>query len=118
AEDHKRKELVDARNHGDQMIYATEKSLKDLGDKVDAETKGKVEKEIESLKKLLTGDDTEAIKAGTESLTQASHKLAEIMYAQATASQPGAGGGAAGGEAGTKKKGDDDVMDADFEEVK
>lgn len=121
AEDHKRKELVDARNHADQMIYATEKSLKDLGDKVDGETKGKVEKEIESLKKLLTSDDTEAIKKGTEALTQASHKLAEIMYAQATAGQPGAGGGAAGGEAGGatgKKKGDDDVVDADFEEVK
>jgi molecular chaperone DnaK len=123
AEDHKRKELVDARNHADQMIYATEKSLKDLGDKVDAETKGKVEKEIESLKKLLTGEDTEAIKQGTESLTQASHKLAEIMYSQASAGQGGgpAGGGAAGGEAageGGAKKDDDDVVDADFEEVK
>ena len=121
AEDHKRKELVDARNHADQMIYATEKSLKDLGDKVDAETKGKVETEIESLKKLLTGEDTEAIKKGTEALTQASHKLAEIMYAQATAGQAGPGAGAAGGEAEGapgKKKGDDDVVDADFEEVK
>ncbi|NTV13209.1 MAG: molecular chaperone DnaK [Desulfobulbaceae bacterium] len=123
AEDHKRKELVDARNHADQMIYATEKSLKDLGDKVDAETKGKVETELESLKKLLAGEDTEAIKKGTETLTQASHKLAEIMYAQATAGKPGEGGagcgtgGPCGGEAG-KKKGDDDVVDADFEEVK
>jgi molecular chaperone DnaK len=119
AEDHKRKELVEARNHGDQMIYATEKSLKDLGDKVDAETKGNVEKEIASLKKLLEGEDTEAIKKGTESLTQASHKLAEIMYSQASAGQGGgaAGGGAATGEGGAKKD-DDDVVDADFEEVK
>ena len=116
AEDHKRKELVDARNHGDQMVYATEKSLKELGDKVDAETKSKVEKEIESLKKLIAGEDTEAIKQGTESLTQASHKLAEIMYAQASAGQAGSGGGA-GGESGAKKD-DDDVVDADFEEVK
>jgi molecular chaperone DnaK len=119
AEDHKRRELVDARNHADQMIYATEKSLKELGDKVDAETKGNVEKEIASLKKLMEGDDTEAIKKGTESLTQASHKLAEIMYSQASAGQGGgaAGGGAAGGEGGAKKD-DDDVVDADFEEVK
>jgi len=124
AEDHKRKELVDARNHADQMIYATEKSLKDLGEKVDAETKGKVETELESLKKLLTGEDTEAIKKGTETLTQASHKLAEIMYAQATANQPGAGdgagcsGGDCGGAGAAGKKKDDDVVDADFEEVK
>jgi molecular chaperone DnaK len=119
AEDHKRRELVDARNHADQMIYATEKSLKELGDKVDAETKGTVEKEIASLKKLMEGDDTEAIKKGTESLTQASHKLAEIMYSQASAGQGGgaAGGGAAAGEGGAKKD-DDDVVDADFEEVK
>jgi molecular chaperone DnaK len=118
AEDHKRKELVDARNHADQMIYATEKSLRDLGGKVDAETKGKVETEIESLKKLLTSEDTEAIKKGTESLTQASHKLAEMMYAQAT-KEKGAGGGpgSGGGEAGGKKD-DDNVVDADFEEVK
>jgi len=124
AEDHKRKELVDARNHADQMIYATEKSLKDLGDKVDAETKGKVETELESLKKLLTGEDTEAIKKGTETLTQASHKLAEIMYAQATANKPGEGdgagcsGGDCGGAGAAGKKKDDDVVDADFEEVK
>ncbi len=120
AEDHKRRELVDARNHGDQMIYATEKSLKELGDKVDAETKGNVESEIASLKKLLEGEDTEAIKQGTESLTQASHKLAEIMYSQASAGQGGGGapgGEAAGGEGGAKKD-DDDVVDADFEEVK
>ncbi len=119
AEDHKRKELVEARNQGDSMIYATEKSLKELGDKVDAETKGKVEKEIENLKKLLTGEDAEAIKKGTEALTQASHKLAEIMYAQASAGgQPG--GGPAGGEEaeGGPKKDDDNVVDADFEEVK
>jgi molecular chaperone DnaK len=90
-----------------------------LGDKVDAETKGNVEKEIASLKKLMEGDDTEAIKKGTESLTQASHKLAEIMYSQASAGQGGgaAGGGAAAGEGGAKKD-DDDVVDADFEEVK
>ncbi|MFU8819784.1 MAG: molecular chaperone DnaK [Desulfurivibrio sp.] len=121
-EDRKRKELVEARNQADSMIYATEKSLKDLGDKVDAETKGKVEGEIASLRKLMEGDDAEAIKKGTESLTQASHKLAEMMYAQAGQAGgpggPGEGGGPeAGGEAGGKKD-DDDVVDADYEEVK
>ncbi|MCF6290328.1 MAG: molecular chaperone DnaK [Desulfobacterales bacterium] len=119
-EDRKRKELVEAKNQADSLIYATEKSLKDLGGKVDAGTKGNVESEIASLKKVIEGDDIEAIKKGTESLTQASHKLAEMMYSQATAEPPGAdAGGAAGGEAGAgNDKKDDDVVDADFEEVK
>ncbi|MEN8136674.1 MAG: molecular chaperone DnaK [Thermodesulfobacteriota bacterium] len=118
-EDKKRKEQVETRNQADSMIYATEKSLTELGDKVDAETKTNVEKEIESLKKLMEGDDTEAIKAGIESLTQASHKLAEMMYSQASAEQPeGASGDAGADEASDKKKDDDDVVDADYEEVK
>ncbi len=124
-EDKKRKELVEARNQADSMIYAAEKSLKDLGDKVDAATKSKVEEEIASLKKVIGGEDIAAIKSGIESLTQASHKLAEMMYSQATAQQPGddagpgpgAGGGAGAGSAGNTGK-DDDVVDADFEEVK
>ncbi|MBU0484221.1 MAG: molecular chaperone DnaK [Proteobacteria bacterium] len=116
-EDKKRKEQVETRNHADSLIYATEKSLKELGDKVDAELKGKVEKEIESLKGLIKGDDTEAIKKGVETLTEASHKLAEIMYSQATSSQPGADEAGGAGEAGGKKD-DDDVVDADYEEVK
>ncbi|MFH7325316.1 molecular chaperone DnaK [Desulfurivibrio sp. C05AmB] len=124
-EDRKRKALVEARNQADSLIYATEKSLKDLGDKVDAETKGKVESEITSLRKLMEGDDSEAIKKGTESLTQASHKLAEMMYSQAGQQGgpggPGTTGGAGGGEqasSGGAKKDDDDVVDADYEEVK
>jgi len=125
-EDKKRKALVEAKNNADSMVYATEKSLKEVGDKVDAETKGKVESAIAKVKKSLEGNDTDAIKAATEELTQASHKLAEIMYSQASKAHPGgdeggaAGGGAAGAEAGAgaKKKDDDDVVDADFEEVK
>jgi molecular chaperone DnaK len=117
-EDRKRKELVEAKNHADSLIYGTEKSLRDLGDKVDAETKGNVEREIEKLKKTMEGDDLDAIKKGTEDLTQASHRLAEIMYSQATAEKTGAAGGEqAGGQAGGKKGGED-VVDADFEEVK
>ena len=129
-EDRKRKELVEAKNNGDSMIHMTQKSLTELGDKVDAETKANVEREIEGLKKALEGDDIEAIKSATEKLTQASHKLAELMYAQASqqggpeggaAGGPGAGAagaGAAGGAAGSSGGDDDDVVDADFEEVK
>jgi molecular chaperone DnaK len=121
-EDKKRKELVEAKNQADSLVYATEKSLKELADKVDDETKASVEKEIESLKKVIEkGDDIDELKKGIESLTQAAHKLAEIMYSQASQGQPGAGGPEAGGggtdEAGSDKP-DDDVVDADFEEVK
>jgi molecular chaperone DnaK len=116
-EDKKRRELVETRNSADALVHATEKSLKDLGDKVDAETKANVEKEIENVKKVKDGDDLEAIKSAVEALTQASHKLAELMYAQAAKENPEA---AKGTDSGTKKKkdDDDDVVDADFEEVK
>jgi molecular chaperone DnaK len=121
-EDKKRKELVETRNSADAMIHATEKSLKDLGDKVDAATKGTVEKEIANVKQVKDGDDVEAIKAAVEALTQASHKLAELMYQQAAKDNPdgtGGEGGAGGAGGGAKsKKNDDDVVDADFEEVK
>ena len=120
-EDKKRKELIEAKNQADSIIYATEKSLKEVGDKVDADTKKKVEDASAKLKKTMEGDDTEAIKNDTEALTQASHKLAEIMYSQATKDQPGAGpeaGAGPGPDAGAGKKDDDDVVDADFEEVK
>ncbi len=114
-EDRKRKELVETRNSADAMIHATEKSLKDLGDKVDAATKGNVEKEIANVKKVKDSDDVAAIKAAVEALTQASHKLAELMYQQAAKENPDGGAGGAGG---AKPKKDDDVVDADFEEVK
>ena len=113
-EDKKRKELVDARNNADGLVHASEKSLKDLGDKVDDETKSNVETEIKNVKKVVDGDDTDAINAAIEELTKASHKLAEIMYAQA--SQDGPEGAAAPGAEEAPQ--DDDVVDADFEEVK
>jgi molecular chaperone DnaK len=120
-EDKKNKEVVETKNQADSLVYATEKSLRDLGDKVDAETKSKVEQEIESLKKIIEkGDNVDEMKKGIDSLTQASHKLAEIMYAQATQDQTGpqpGGGPEAGGQAGESKT-DEDVVDADFEEVK
>jgi molecular chaperone DnaK len=120
-DDKRRKELVETRNSADAMVHATEKSLKDLGDKVDAPTKASVEKEIENVKKVKDSDDVAAIKTAVEALTQASHKLAELMYQQAAKENPDGGGdagpGAAGGAKG-KKKDDDDVVDADLEEVK
>ncbi len=112
-EDHKRRELVDSRNNADAMIHATQKSLKDLGDKVDADTKANVEKEIEKVKAAAAGDDIELLKSAVEALTTASHKLAELMYAQASQQ----GDSSQGGAAGAAPK-DDDVVDADFEEVK
>lgn len=120
-EDKKRRELVEVKNQADAMIHATEKSLKELGDKVDAETKANVEKEIENVKSVIESDDVDAIKTAVEALTAASHKLAELMYAQASQDNPdmnGPDGGDAGQEPPKNDKGDDDVVDADFEEVK
>jgi molecular chaperone DnaK len=121
-EDKKRKELVEVRNQADSIVHATEKSLKDLGDKVDDETRSNVEKEVENVKGVMTSDDVDTIKSAIDALTAASHKLAELMYAQASQENPDAAGaaggkGAPGADAG-KKKDDDDVVDADFEEVK
>jgi len=120
-EDKKKRELVEARNHADTLIYSTEKSLKDLGEKVDAETRGNIESASADLKKAMESDDVEEIKRLSEALTQASHKVAEAMYKQA--SEAGAAGGGAAGpgpEAGADSGAgaDDDVVDADFEEVK
>ncbi|MBS6142570.1 MAG: molecular chaperone DnaK [Bilophila sp.] len=121
ADDKKKQELISARNQADGLIYGTEKSIKDLGDKLDAALKSDIEGKIASLKTLMEGEDVEAIKKATEELAQASHKLAEQLYSQAQGQQPGAdaaagaqpGAGAAGG-----KKADDDVIDADFTESK
>jgi molecular chaperone DnaK len=119
-EDKKKKELVEARNHADALIYSTEKSLKDLGDKVDAETRSKVEAAIGPLKKAMEGDNAEEIRRLSDELTRASHKLAEAMYQQASSGAQAGGGGS--GDAGSSGQagqgGADDVVDADFEEVK
>jgi len=118
-DDKKKKELIEARNHADSLIYATEKSLKDLGDKVDAETRSKVEAATADLKKAMEGEDAAEIKAKSEALTQSSHKLAEAMYQQAAQSeQAGADAQAGGSQQGAGAQADDDVVDADFEEVK
>ena len=95
AEDAKRKEEIDTRNPGDQMVYQTERTLEELGDKVDAAEKAEVESKLNELKETLKGSDTAAIKAATEALTQVFYKLSEKMYQQANpqGGQPGANPG-------------------------
>ncbi len=112
-EDRRARELVDARNQGETIIHGVQKSMAELGDKLDPGEKTGIESAIGELEAVLTGDDIEAIKAKTEALTQASHKLAEQIYAQTQAEQPQ-------GDAGNQPNADspdDDVVDAEFEEV-
>ncbi|HPV48989.1 MAG TPA: Hsp70 family protein, partial [Smithellaceae bacterium] len=118
-EDKKRKELIEARNHADALVYSVEKNIKEFGDKVEASEKENIEQAIARVKKAIEGDDIDEIRKSQDELTNVSHKLAEAMYAK-TAGGPGPGPGAAGAAgadaSGTGK--DDDVVDADFEEVK
>ena len=112
-EDKKFSELVATRNTADQMIHATEKSLEEMGDKVEQEERMQIENAIKDLKDVLDKDDKDIIETKTQALAQASSKLAERMYAQNDA-----GGTDAGSDAGAQEAGvDDDVVDAEFEEV-
>jgi molecular chaperone DnaK len=109
--DKKKREAVEAKNQGESLIHSTEKSLKDYGDKVTAEEKAAIETAIADLKGVLEGDDADAIKEKSATLAEASMKLGEAMYKQ---SQAEAEAKAEGGE----QPADDDVVDAEFEEVK
>jgi molecular chaperone DnaK len=120
-EDKKKRELIEARNQLDSLIYATERSMSDLGDKLSAEEKGNVNVALEDAKKALESKEPEAIKTAMETLTKASHKLSEEVYKKAAAGAAAAGGSANPGseqatDSGTDK--DADVVDADFEEVR
>jgi len=126
AEDKKFHEMVDARNQADNLIHATNKSLTDLGDKVQEQERKDVEAAIEALKEAVKGDDKDAIVAKTQALAEISGKLAERVYKEEAgkgdgqgsgngSARPGPGDGAAGGGGPT---GGDDVVDAEFEEVK
>ncbi len=117
-EDKKKRELVDARNAADSLIYATEKTIKEAADKLDAGTKGDIENAIANLKKAMEGEDTAEIKRLSEELTQASHKLAEVLYAQTgqAEAEPGPEPGAEASAESAQQ--DEEVVDADFEEVK
>ncbi|MCJ7617735.1 MAG: molecular chaperone DnaK [Desulfobacterales bacterium] len=119
-DDKKKRSLVEARNTADTLIYSTERSLKDLGDKVDSATNSKVGDIISRLKKAMEGDDEAEIKRLSDELTQSSHKLAEAMYQQASqaAEQQAGAGSESAQQAESSSSKDEDVVDADFEEVK
>lgn len=119
--DSKKRELVDAKNNLDSLVFGTEKALKEAGDKVPADKKGDVEAALEEAKSKAQSENLDEVKAATERLQNASHAIAQFMY-----QQPGAEGAQASGDAGAQaqgqeaqsdKKDDDDVVDADFKEV-
>ena len=117
-EDRKRRDTIEARNQLDSLVYQTEKSLQDHGASVDPAERARVEEAVALAKKTLDSQDAETIREATNELSKASHKLAEAMYAKAASTggasaEAGSSGGEPGG--GAKK---DDVVDADFEEVK
>jgi molecular chaperone DnaK len=120
-EDKRFHELVDARNAGDNLAYQAEKSMAELGDKLDAGEKAKVEAALKELREVLKGDDKDAIVAKTTALATASHKMAEQLYANAQAAAGGAAAGDGGHGASAKPAAPDDkgdVVDAEFTEVK
>ena len=122
-EDNKKKEMIEARNQADSLIYSVEKNIKEFGDKISAAEKTRIDEAIARVKKAMESEDLNEIKAAQEELTSASHKLAEAMYAKASEAHGGAGGAQGGPEAGGHAgagagKKDDDVVDADFEDVK
>ncbi|MBL8587771.1 MAG: molecular chaperone DnaK [Methylobacteriaceae bacterium] len=117
AEDKKRRELVDAKNQGEQAIHQTEKSLKEFGDKVSAADKSAIESAITALKSALEGEDVAVIKTRTNEVVQASMKLGEAMYQAQQADAGAAPGAAPGGEAPKGAGAKDDVLDAEFKDV-
>ena len=125
ADDESKRKLIDLRNQADQMVYTTEKTLKEHGDKVDAKTRTEIEQAVNQLKDIQSSDDASAIEKAIEAVTAASHRLAEEVYKTTGAAPGGApdgapdagvGAGAPTGDA-TADSGrkDDDVIDAEFE---
>ena len=116
-EDKKRRKAAEAKNQADTLLYQTEKNLKEHGEKVSAEDRTKIEEAVTALKKAMEGNDPDAIESATQSLTTASHKLAEEMYKKASATSATGEGAAPGGESPNGAKTDEKVVDAEFEEV-
>ena len=118
-EDKKRRELVDLKNQADQLIFQTENTMKEHGEKIPAEERGNVESAINNLKEVVKNDDLEAIKKAMETVATASQTLGKIIYEEAAKQQAAAGGAAPGADAAAGQagadKGDDDVVDAEFE---
>jgi molecular chaperone DnaK len=120
AEDKKKREVIDLKNQADQLIYATEKTLKEHGEKVSSETRGKIESAVNNLKEAIKGEDGQAIKRAMENLSTASQELGKVLYEEAAKKQ--AASSSAGSapqehppEGEVKRKGGDDVIDAEFE---
>ncbi|MFL0394372.1 Hsp70 family protein, partial [Streptomyces albus] len=114
-DDHKRREAAETRNQAEQLVYTTEKFLKDNEEKVPADAKSEVETALSDLKEKLKGEDTAAIREASEKVAATSQKLGQALYAEAQQAQ--AAGGAEGGAAGAGKaeaSGDDDVVDAEI----
>jgi len=122
-EDYKKCEFIDLRNQADQLVYQTEKTLKEHGDKIPESERKAIEEAVKKLNSVKSTDNADEIKTAMETLNQASHKLAEAMYKEAQSKQQTqagpeqheAEGGGKEAEAGANE---DDVVDADFEEVK
>lgn len=122
-EDKKRRKVIDLKNQADQLIYQTEKTLKEHGEKVSAETRGSIENAVNNLKEAVKGDNGDAIKKASEALTQAAQELGKTLYEEAARKQAAAQQASPGGdpsdhpapEGRTKKKVDSDVIDAEFE---
>ncbi|MBV4430792.1 molecular chaperone DnaK [Clostridium tyrobutyricum] len=112
-QDKKRKESIEVKNNADQLVYQTEKTLKDLGDKVSGDDKKSIEDKLEALKKIKDGEDLEAIKKATEDLTQTFYGITSKIYGQQGQAGPNPGAGTKGGAENAEKK-DDNVVDADY----
>jgi molecular chaperone DnaK len=121
ADDKMRRELAEARNQLDTLIYTTEKSLREFGDKIDSGDKQNIEDAMAKAKKAMESNDLNNLKSAQEDLTRSSHKLAEAMYAKASQARGAGAGAGPGGGAGAQegpKKAQEDVVDADYEDVK
>ena len=112
-EDRKFRETVETRNRADALVHATEKSLADLGDKVEVDERARIESAVSDLKEALKGDDKDRIETKAQALAEASAGLAQRIYSEQQQQKPGQGNGAA-----TDGGGGEDVVDAEFEEVK
>ena len=116
-EDKKRRQLAEARNQADTLIYGTEKNLNEHGDQISEDEKTKIKDAVAALRKAMESNDLDAIQSATQTLTSASHKLAEEMYKKASASAASGGSGGPEGNGGATGKTDEKVVDAEFEEV-
>jgi molecular chaperone DnaK len=117
AEDARSREAIEVKNQCDSLVYSTERTLRDHGDKVPAEDKQAIEAAMVEAREALKGDDLDRIKRAQEALTKASHKLAEVMYREAQASAQPPGGQAASGDGAPAQDPKSDVIDAEFKDL-